>query len=135
MTQVVTRLALMVWLVLPFVADVQAADISPPSSDVFQGLVNDAHAKFKDLKEGKNADYIPYLAKVDPNLYGIAIVTVDGKVYELGDTKFEFGIQSISKVFTLAMALEELGSDVIKDSIGVNATGLPFNSVTAIELE
>ncbi|MFL5729905.1 MAG: glutaminase A [Cytophagaceae bacterium] len=106
-----------------------------PSPDEINKAMKEAYSKFKDVKEGKNADYIPYLAKVDPNLYGISIVTVDGKIYEMGDTKFEFGIQSISKVFTLAMALEELGSTVIKDSIGVNATGLPFNSVTAIELE
>jgi glutaminase len=97
--------------------------------------IKEAYDKFKNVKEGKNADYIPYLAKVDPNLFGISIITVDGKVYEMGDTKYEFGIQSISKVITLALALEERGTEVIKDSIGVNATGLPFNSVTAIEIE
>jgi glutaminase len=105
------------------------------TADDINKVIKEAHAKFKGVKEGKNADYIPYLAKVDPNLYGITIVTVDGKVYELGDTKYEFGIQSISKVFTLAMALEERGAEMVKDSIGVNATGLPFNSVTAIELQ
>jgi glutaminase len=104
------------------------------SADDINKVIKEAHAKFKGVKEGKNADYIPYLAKVDPNLYGITIVTMDGKVYDIGDTKYEFGIQSISKVFTLAMALEERGAEVVKDSIGVNATGLPFNSVTAIEL-
>jgi glutaminase len=97
--------------------------------------IKEAHTKFKDVKEGKNADYIPYLAKVDPNLYGIVIVTNDGKIHQYGDTKYEFGIESIAKVFTLAMALQEKGSQVIMDSVGVNATGLPFNSVTAIELQ
>jgi glutaminase len=97
--------------------------------------IKEAFDKFKNLKEGKNADYIPYLAKVDPDLYGISIVTTDGRVYEMGDTKYEFGIESISKVFTLALALQENGTQKIRDSIGVNATGLPFNSVTAIEIE
>jgi len=105
------------------------------SPEEIKKSLKEAYDKFKHLKEGKNADYIPFLAKVDPDLYGIAIVTVDGKVYETGDTKYEFGIESISKVFTLALALQENGTKVIKDSIGVNATGLPFNSVTAIELE
>ena len=58
--------------------------------------------RYKGLKEGKNADYIPALAKVDPNLFGIALVTVDGQVYTVGDVKSEVSIQSISKVFTMA---------------------------------
>ena len=59
-----------------------------------------AYAKYKDLKEGANADYIPALAKVDSKIYGIALVTADGKVYTAGDIKSEVSIQSISKVFT-----------------------------------
>lgn len=97
--------------------------------------IKDSHSKFKDVKEGKNADYIPFLSKVDPNLYGIVIVTKDGKIYQTGDSKHEFGIESISKVFTLALALQERGEKMVMDSIGVNATGLPFNSVTAIEIQ
>ena len=62
--------------------------------------LNEAYAKFKDLQEGKNADYIPALAKVDPKLFGIVLVTTDGKVYTAGDIKSEVSIQSISKVFT-----------------------------------
>src|SRR4051794_3053828 len=62
-----------------------------------EAAVKAAFEKYKDLKEGKNADYIPALAKVDPNLYGIVLVTVDGKVYSAGDTKTEVSIQSISK--------------------------------------
>jgi len=64
--------------------------------------LNEAYAKFKGLQEGKNADYIPALAKVDPNIFGIALVTTDGKVYTAGDIKSEVSIQSISKVFTMA---------------------------------
>ena len=63
----------------------------------------------QDLKEGKNADYIPALAKVDPNLFGIALVTADGKVYTAGDVKTEVSIQSISKVFTMAQVIQEQG--------------------------
>jgi glutaminase len=105
------------------------------SPEQINKVMKEAYAKYKDVKEGKNADYIPYLDKVDPNMFGIVIVTNDGKVYQTGETKYEFGIESIAKVFTLALALQENGSEMIMDSIGVNATGLPFNSVTAIELQ
>src|SRR5262245_32147138 len=64
-----------------------------------QTAVNNAYNQFRTLKEGKNADYIPALAKVDPNLFGIVLVTVDGKVFSAGDIKTEVSIQSISKVF------------------------------------
>ena len=89
--------------------------------------------KYKDLKEGKNADYIPALAKVDPNLFGIALVTPDGKVYTAGDIKTEVSIQSISKVFTMAQVIQEQGVDAIEKRIGVDATGARFNSIIAIE--
>ena len=75
--------------------------------------MNAAYAKYKDLKEGKNADYIPALAKVDPKIYGIALVTPDGKVYTAGDVTSEVSIQSISKVFTMAKVIEEQGLDAI----------------------
>ena len=84
-------------------------------------------------KEGKNADYIPALAKVDPNLFGIAVVTADGKVYTAGDVKTEVSIQSISKVFTMAQVIQEQGLDAIEKRIGVDATGARFNSIIAVE--
>ena len=92
-----------------------------------------AYAKYKDLKEGKNADYIPALAKVDPNLFGIALVTPDGKVYTVGDVKTEVSIQSISKVFTMAQVIQEQGLEAISKRIGVDATGARFNSIIAVE--
>jgi glutaminase len=98
-----------------------------------QSAVDAAYAKFKDLKDGKNADYIPALAKVDPNLFGIALVTTDGKVYAAGDTSTEVSIQSISKVFTMAQVIEEQGLDAIERRIGVDATGMRFNSIIAVE--
>ncbi len=98
-----------------------------------QRAVDAAYAKFKDLREGKNADYIPALAKVDPNLFGIALVTTDGKVYSAGDLKTEVSIQSISKVFTMAQVIQEQGLDAIEKRIGVDATGARFNSIIAVE--
>jgi glutaminase len=93
-----------------------------------------AHTKYQGLKEGKNADYIPALAKVDSNIYGIALVTTDGKVYTAGDVKSEVSIQSISKVFTMAKVVEEQGVEAIENTIGVDATGMRFNSIVSIEL-
>jgi glutaminase len=98
-----------------------------------QKTIDAAYAKFKTLSEGKNADYIPALAKVDPNLFGIALVTADGKVYTAGDVKTEVSIQSISKVFTMAQVIQEQGLDSIEKRIGVDATGARFNSIIAVE--
>src|SRR5262245_62959387 len=81
----------------------------PPTQAQIQGAMDAAFNKYKDIKEGANADYIPALAKVDPNIYGIALVTVDGKVYTKGDVQSEVSIQSISKVFTMARVIEEQG--------------------------
>jgi glutaminase len=105
----------------------------PLSSAHIQAALDAAYVQFKDLKEGANADYIPALAKVDSNIYGIALVTTDGRVYTKGDIKSEVSIQSISKVFTMAMVIEERGPGAIANNMGVDATGQPFNSIVAIE--
>ncbi len=99
-----------------------------------QRAVDEAHAEYRGLSEGKNADYIPALAKVDSKLFGVVIVTVDGKVFTAGDATAEFSIQSISKVFVAAMVMNDIGAQALKDKIGVEPTGLPFNSILAIEL-
>ena len=98
-----------------------------------QQAVDAAYAKFRSLQEGKNADYIPALAKVDPALFGIAVVTADGKVYTAGDVKTEVSIQSISKVFTMAQVIQEQGLESVEKQIGVDATGARFNSIIAVE--
>jgi glutaminase len=98
-----------------------------------QAAVDAAYANFKTLAEGKNADYIPALAKVDPNLFGIAVVGVDGKVYTAGDVATEVSIQSISKVFTMAQVIQEQGLESVEKQIGVDATGARFNSIIAVE--
>jgi glutaminase len=106
--------------------------LSAQSANIQQS-VDSAYERFKTLKEGKNADYIPALAKVDPNLFGIAVVTADGKVYTAGDVKTEVSIQSISKVFTMAQVIQEQGLESIEKRIGVDATGARFNSIIAVE--
>jgi len=103
------------------------------SSKSVEGALNEAYNKFKDLKEGKNADYIKELASVDPNIFGIAIVTADGRVFVKGDISSMVSIQSVSKVFTMAKVIEEQGAQAIQDKIGVDATGLAFNSIIAVE--
>ena len=76
---------------------------------------------------------VPELAKVDSNIYGIALVTTDGKVYTAGDVKSQVSIQSISKVFTMAKVIEEQGPEAIASTIGVDATGMRFHSIVSIE--
>ena len=104
-----------------------------PPTDATTRLLSEAHDRFEDVAEGKNADYIPALAEVDSDLFGISLVTVDGASHDVGDSDARFSIQSISKVFTLAMAMQEHGAEAIREKIGVNATGRVFNSIHAIE--
>ena len=125
---IVIVMALITFLALPLV--VQAADFT--EADIEKALEN-AYTKYKDLQEGANADYIPVLAKVDSDLFGLAIVTVDGKIFKAGDLDSQVSIQSISKVFTMARVIEDLGPDAIFDNMGVDATGQVFNSIVAIE--
>jgi len=96
-------------------------------------VLKEAYEKFKDNQDGKNADYIKALAIVDSKIFGITLVTADGKVYEVGDTKEVVSIQSISKVFTAAKVIQEKGDKFLQEKIGVNATGLAFNSIIALE--
>ena len=103
-----------------------------PRREVVEAVVREAYDKFRGDTGGKNADYIPYLAQVDSKLFGIAIVTTDNQVLTLGDVNYSFSIQSISKVFTLALAMEELGPDKVFQQIGSEPTGRAFNSVPAV---
>jgi len=99
-----------------------------------QGVVDKAYTKYKDLKEGKNADYIPILATVPSDLFGVVIVTRDGKIYSKGDVDYKFSIQSVSKPFTASLVMQQQGPEAIAEKIGVEPTGLPFNSKIALEL-
>jgi glutaminase len=103
-----------------------------PTEQAYATILKEAYVNFKDDTSGKNADYIPVLAQVDSKLYGIAIVTTDGRIYKIGDVNYPFSIQSISKVFTFALAMEELGSEAVFRKIGGEPTGRPFNSIPAV---
>jgi len=105
-----------------------------PSADALQNIVNEAYSRFKDDTSGTNANYIPYLASVPSNLFGVVIATVDGHVYTAGDVGYSFSIQSCSKVFTLAEIIQESGEEEVLTNIGVEPTGMAFNSVTAMGL-
>ena len=120
-------------LTLAAAALVAASPAAAQSAAEIQSALDAAYAKYKDIKEGANADYIPALAKVDSKIYGIALVTKDGKVYTAGDVKSQVSIQSISKVFTMAQVIEESGTDAILNTIGADATGMRFNSIVSIE--
>ena len=109
----------------------RCSPVAPRAAEV-KAAGDEAYAKFKGDTGGKNADYIPILAKVDPTLFGIAIVSTDNHAYSKGDVQYSLSIQSISKVFTLALALNELGPDAVFEKIGSEATGRPFNSVIAV---
>ena len=117
----------------PIVLSAQTAR-SPvaPKRELVESVVREAYDKFKGDTNGKNADYIPYLAKVDSKLFGIAVVTTDNQVLTLGDVDYSFSIQSISKVFTLALAMEELGPNKVFEKIGSEPTGRAFNSPLAV---
>jgi glutaminase len=120
--------------VFPVHTAAQSSRSSPvaPRRELVQSVVQDAYDKFKNDSRGRNADYIPYLAQVDSKLFGIAIVTTDNQVLKLGDVDYVFSIQSISKVYTLALAMEELGSERVFEKIGSEPTGRPFNSPIAV---
>lgn len=118
-------------LTLPASSQVSRSPVAP-RQEVVKSVVNEAYEQFKNDTSGKNADYIPYLAQVDSKLFGIAIVTTDNQVLTLGDVSYSFSIQSISKVFTLALAMQELGADDVFKKVGSEPTGRPFNSVPAV---
>ena len=116
---------------IPALAQTSRSPVAP-RREVVAALVQEAYDKFKNETKGKNADYIPYLAQVDSKLFGIAVVTTDNQVITMGDVKYSFSIQSISKVYTLALAMEALGADKVFEKIGSEPTGRPFNSPLAV---
>lgn len=105
----------------------------PPAEQV-KAIVVEAYERHKSNDEGKVADYIPALAKVSRALFGVCVVGINGVVHAVGDTEHEFSIQSVSKPFVFALVCQAIGEEEARKKLGVNATGLPFNSVMAIEL-
>ncbi|MGY6558761.1 MAG: glutaminase A [Nitritalea sp.] len=108
--------------------------LSAQSLPSIQQVVDQAYEQFKQVTEGKNADYIKELAKVDPDIFGVVVVDSQGNIYTAGDAYAQVSIQSVSKAFVLALVLEEQGAEVIKEKVGANATGFPFNSIIAMEI-
>ena len=104
------------------------------TAESIQKVMQEAYMKFKDVKEGATADYIPELAKVPADLFGIAIVSAKGEVYTIGDVDYAFSIQSVSKPFTAALVMQQQGAQAIADKIGVEPTGLKFNAILATQI-
>ncbi len=104
------------------------------NTQAIQDALDAAWAKYHNCHEGKNASYIPALAQVNPALFGLAAVTVQGKVICVGDAEQPFAIESISKAFNLSLVMDCHGPAALRRKIGAEATGEPFNSVMALEL-
>jgi glutaminase len=106
--------------------------VLPPAEQV-QALVDEAHHRFLPVSDGANSTVYPALERADPNRFGVCIVGAGGATFEAGDTRVEFTIMSVVKPFVFALVCEELGPDEAHRLIGVNATGMPFNSLSAVE--
>ena len=104
-----------------------------PSPDVVRTLVDQAHGRFKANRDGLNSTVYPALAQAPPDLFGLCVVGVNGAAYASGDSDHPFSIMSVSKPFVFALVCEVLGAEAARRRLGVNATGLPFNSLAAIE--
>lgn len=105
-----------------------------PTPEDVAALVNEAHARFADVGEGQVSRVYPALARMPADLFGICIVSAAGRVFEAGDADHPFSIMSVSKPFVFALVCQELGWDEVRARIGANSTGLPFNSLAAVEL-
>jgi glutaminase len=104
----------------------------PPAGDV-QALVNEAYERFRSNAEGENSRVYPALAAVPEDAFGVCVVGTTGSMYAAGDADHEFTIMSVSKPFVFALVCELIGPDDARERLGVNSTGLPFNSLYAVE--
>lgn len=104
-----------------------------PEPEQVAELVREAHRRFGGVADGQISTVYPALTRVPGELFGICVAGTNGAVYEVGDTDHPFTIMSVSKPFAFALVCELLGASEARARLGVNATGLPFNSVTAIE--
>ncbi len=104
-----------------------------PTPELVIALVTEAHQRFKSNSEGSNSSVYPALARVPSDLFGICVVGTSGKVYGVGEADHEFSIMSVSKPFVFALVCQTLGAEEVRKKLGVNATGLPFNSLGAVE--
>ena len=106
-------------------SELRAAPVSP-----IQTFLDDLHWRYAGLDQGRVATYIPELARADPSWFGIVVATVDGRIYEVGDTRQPFTIQSISKPLVYGIALEDRGGDRVRQAVGVEPSGEAFNSIS-----
>src|SRR5437773_2233737 len=120
------------FVVVPFSGSAQKSSPVAPNRAQVEAVVKEAYEKFRSDTSGKNADYIPFLAQVDSRMFGVAVVSTDNQAFSTGEVNYAFSIQSISKVYTLALAMEELGAERVFDRIGSEPTGRAFNSVPAV---
>jgi glutaminase len=104
----------------------------PPSEDVVR-LVDEAYEHYKSNTEGENSQVYPALARVPSDLFGVCVVGTNGEVYAVGAAEYEFSIMSVSKPFVFAAVCQAIGPQEARRKLGANATGLPFNSLAAIE--
>jgi len=100
---------------------------------VIKKLVTGAYKRFESDKQGRNSQVYPALARVPTGLFGICVVDTIGNIYSAGDAQYEFTIMSVSKPFIFALVCQEIGVDVRREKLGLNATGRAFNSVEGIE--
>jgi glutaminase len=105
-----------------------------PTAEEVAHLVTEAYELYRSNADGTVADYIPALASASPDLFGISVVGVRGRSFEIGDVDVHFSIQSVSKPFVFALVCEEVGYENARHQLGVNSTGFPFNSLMAVEL-
>ena len=108
---------------------------SLPAPDAIRALIEAAHQRYADDADGAVANYIPALAAVDPSLFGICLADTRGQAFTAGDVGHSFTLQSLTKPFVFALVCEALGGRRAAELVGVDATGLPFNSVIAVELD
>src|SRR5262249_40751926 len=104
-----------------------------PSPEMVKALVSEAYERFKSNGEGRNSDIYPALARAPSDLFGVCGVGTSGNVYAVGDTDHPFSIMSVSKPFVFALVCQSIGGEQAREKLGANSTGLPFNSLTAIE--
>jgi glutaminase len=104
-----------------------------PTPETITALVDEAHARFKSNTDGENSQVYPALARAPSQLFGVCVVGVSGNVYAAGDTDHEFSIMSVSKPFVFALVCQRMGAEQAREKLGANATGMPFNSLAAVE--
>jgi glutaminase len=104
-----------------------------PTPEQVRTLVAEAYERYKSNGDGQNSQVYPALARVPNDLFGVCVVGTSGNIYAVGDADYEFTIMSVSKPFVFALVCEALGQEQVRQSIGVNATGLAFNSLEGIE--